>query len=95
MGPPSLAAGLQLVGELEEQVLVVDDAQLPHVGLGLQLGRGRLQLQAWEWPRNGGNGNGGMGMGKRNVGTGVWQWRGCRDGDGKMEDGSRGMGMWE
>lgn len=47
-GPPlSLAISLQLVGELEEEVLVVDDLELAHVGLGLQVMRGGLHVQAW------------------------------------------------
>lgn len=46
-GPPlSLAISLQLVGELEEEVLVVDDLELAHVGLGLQMMRGGLHVQA-------------------------------------------------
>lgn len=43
----SLTISLQLVGELEEKVLVVDDLELAHVGLGLQVMGGRLHIQAW------------------------------------------------
>ena len=43
----SLTIGLQLVGKLEEEVLVVDDLELAHVGLGLQVMGGRLHIQAW------------------------------------------------
>lgn len=47
-GPPlSLTIGLQLVGELEEEILVVDDLKLAHVGLRLQVMRGGLHVQAW------------------------------------------------
>lgn len=43
----SLAISLQLVGELKEVVLVVDDLELAHVGLGLQVVWGGLHVQAW------------------------------------------------
>lgn len=43
----SLTISLQLVGELKEEVLVVDDLELAHVGLGLQVMGGCLHVQAW------------------------------------------------
>lgn len=43
----SLTVGLQLVGELEEEVLIVDDLELAHVGLGLQVMWGGLHIKAW------------------------------------------------
>lgn len=42
----SLTVGLQLVGELEEEVLIVDDLELAHVGLGLQVMWGGLHIKA-------------------------------------------------
>lgn len=42
----SLTISLQLVGELEEEVLVVDDLELAHVGLGLQVMGRCLHIQA-------------------------------------------------
>lgn len=45
--PFSLTIGLQLVGELEKEVLVVDDLELAHIGLGLQVMRGGLHIKAW------------------------------------------------
>lgn len=42
-----LTISLQLVGELKEEVLVVDDLELAHIGLGLQVMGGRLHIQAW------------------------------------------------
>lgn len=41
-----LTISLQLVGELKEEVLVVDDLELAHIGLGLQVMGGRLHIQA-------------------------------------------------
>lgn len=43
----SLTISLQLVGELEEEVLVVDDLELAYIGLGLQVMGGSLRIQAW------------------------------------------------
>lgn len=40
----SLTICLQLVGELKEVVLVVDDLELAHIGLGLQVMRGGLHV---------------------------------------------------
>lgn len=43
----SLTISLQLVGKLEEEVLVIDDLELAHVGLSLQVMGGCLHIQAW------------------------------------------------
>ena len=43
----SLTIGLQLVGELEKEVLVVNDLELAHIGLGLQVMRRGLHIKAW------------------------------------------------
>lgn len=45
--PFSLTIRLQLVGELKEEILVVNDLELAHVGLGLQMMRRSIHLQAW------------------------------------------------
>lgn len=42
----SLTVGLQLVGKLEEEVLVVDDLELAHIRLGLQVMRGGFHIEA-------------------------------------------------
>lgn len=51
-GDPLLAHlrvfGLQLAGHVEQKVLVVDDLQLPDVGLGLQVGRGHLRIHGYQ-----------------------------------------------
>lgn len=51
--PPDLlrVLGLQLAGHFKQQVLVVDDLQLPDVGLGLEVGGGRLCVQGCEGER--------------------------------------------
>lgn len=42
----SLTISLQFVGELEEEILVVNDLELTHIGLGLQVMWGGLHVQA-------------------------------------------------
>lgn len=47
MGSGSHVFGLQLAGHLKQQVLIVNDLKLAHVGLGLEVRGGWFSLQSY------------------------------------------------